>query len=181
MKGVVFNLMEKYIEKNLGDGRYEEIMERCTLTTKVPFVGPGTYPDEDLMTIVAETIKMGGIPLPETLRSFGRFCFYKLSEKYPCFVSPYTHPKPFLKSVESIIHVEVKKLYEDAMPPAFTYFDSAPDRLVIQYKSGRRLCQFMEGLIEGVAGHYQSPIKYEQRTCMLDGGEVCEFELTFLP
>lgn len=181
MKGVVFNLLEEYIEENLGEGSYEEILGKCTLTTKVPFVGPGTYPDEDLIAIVAETIKMAGIHLPEALRSFGRFCFYKLSEKYPGFVSPYTHPKPFLKSVESIIHVEVKKLYEDAQPPGFTYLDSTSDRLIIQYRSGRRLCQFMEGLIDGVAGHYQSPIKYKQRTCMLDGGEVCEFDLTFLP
>ena len=181
MKGVVFNLLEEYIEENLGEGTYEEILGECTLTTKEPFVGPGTYPDEDLMAIVAETIKMAGIPLPEALRSFGRFCFCKLSEKYPDFVSPYTHPKPFLKSVESIVHVEVKKLYADANPPDFAYIDSASDRLVIQYRSKRRLCQFMEGLIDGVAGHYQSPIKQEQRICMLNGDEFCEFNLIFLP
>ncbi len=179
MKGVVFNLLEAYIEENLGEGKYEEILEECILKTKEAFVGPGTYPDEDLMAIVAETIKMAGIPLPEALRSFGRFCFHKLSEKNPGFVNPYTHPKPFLKSVESIVHVEVKKLYEDANPPGFTYIDPASDRLIIQYRSGRMLCRFMEGLIDGVAGYYQSPIKYEQRTCMLEGGEVCEFNLTF--
>ena len=181
MKGVVFNFLEDYIEKNLGDGRYDEILGKCTLKNREPFVGPGTYPDEDLMAIVSETIKMAGIPLPEALRSFGRFCFYKLSERYPVFVSSYSHPKPFLKSVESVIHAEVKKLYEDAKPPCFTYADPASDRLIIQYISKRGLCQFMEGLIDGVAGYYQVPIKYKQGTCTLNGGEVCEFELTFLP
>ena len=31
MKGVVFNLLEAYIEENLGEGKYEEIIEGCTL------------------------------------------------------------------------------------------------------------------------------------------------------
>jgi len=180
MKGVVFNLLEAYIEENLGEGKYEEILDECTLMTKEPFVGPGTYPDQDLMAIVAETIKVAGVPLSEALRSFGRFCFHKLSVQYPGFVSPHSHPKPFLKSVESIIHVEVKKLYEDARPPGFTYMDPASNRLIIQYRSERRLCQFMEGLIDGVAAYYQSPVQYKQRTCVLDGDEVCEFDLTFV-
>src|SRR4030065_2479676 len=111
MKGVVFNLLEAYIEENLGEGKYEEILDECTLMSKEPFVGTGTYPDQDLMAIVAETIKVAGVPLSEALRSFGRFCFNKLAEKYPDFVNPYTHPKPFLTSVESIIHVEVKKWF----------------------------------------------------------------------
>ncbi len=179
MKGVVFNLLEEYIEENLGEGKYEEILDGCTLKTKEPFVGPGTYPDEDLLVIVEGTMNMAGIPLPEALRSFGRFCFHKLSEKFSVFVTPHNHPKPFLKSVESVIHVEVKKLYQDSRPPGFTYIDSASDSLIIQYRSERRLCHFMEGLIDGVAGHYQSPIKYEQTTCTLDGGEICEFDLTF--
>ena len=181
MKGVVFNFLEEYIEKNLGDGRYDDVLEKCTLKTKEPFVGPGTYPDEYLMAIVAETINMAGIPPPEGLRSFGRFCFYKLSERYPFFVNPYSHPKPFLKSVESVIHVEVKKLYKDANPPCFRYIDPAPDSLIIQYISKRGLCQFMEGLIDGVAGYYQVPIKYKQGTCTLNGDNVCEFHLTFSP
>ena len=180
MKGVVFNLLEAYIEEKLGEGKYEEIMEECTLKTKEPFVGPGTYPDQDLMAIAAATIKVAGISLPEALRSFGRFCFNKLSAQYPCFVSPYSHPKPFLKSVESIIHVEVKKLYEDSMPPGFTYIDTASNRLIIQYRSERMLCQFMEGLIDGVAGYYQSPVQYKQITCKLNGDGVCEFDLTFV-
>src|SRR3990170_390737 len=155
MKGVVFNLLEEYIEENLGDGKYEDILDGCTLKTQEPFVGPGTYPDEDLIAIVSETIRVAGIPLPEALRSFGMSCFHKLSEKFSGFVAPYNHPKPFLKSIESIIHVEVKKLYQDAVPPGFTYIDSAYDSLIIQYSSKRRLCHFMEGLIDGVAGYYK--------------------------
>jgi len=131
------------------------------------------------MAIVGKTIEVMGISVPEALYAFGRFCFPKLAEKYPLFVEPHNHPKPFLKTIESVIHVEVKKLFEDAEPPGFIYDDPAADRLIIKYRSKRKLCKFMEGLIDGVADYYKSPIQYKQRVCALDGGDVCEFELTF--
>ncbi|MFQ5586426.1 MAG: heme NO-binding domain-containing protein, partial [Thermodesulfobacteriota bacterium] len=59
--------------------------------------------------------------------------------------------------------------------------EPSADRLIITYKSRRKLCLFMEGLIDGVADYYSSPITYEQRICMLDGGEVCEFDLAYSP
>ncbi len=179
MKGIVFNLLEQFITDKLGDERLEEVLEGSPLKTKEPFVGPKTYPDEDLSAIITTASRVSGITEPELVRRFGRFCFPKLAEKYPLFLEPHRHPKPFLKSVDGIIHVEVKKLYLDAEPPEFTYEDPAEDRLIIKYRSKRRLCRFMEGMIEGVADFYRLPIIYTQESCMLDGGEACEFHLNF--
>lgn len=179
MKGIVFNLLEEFITEKLGEERYEEIVAGCDLITKEPFVGPGTYPDEDLFAIVGKTVEVSGIALPDALRAFGRFCFPKLAEKFPNFVAAHTHPKPFLKTVETVIHVEVKKLYPDAVLPCFTYEDPAPDRLIMRYSSKRRLCHLMEGLIDGVSDYYKTPIRHRQTMCILEGGNECEFELVF--
>ncbi len=179
MKGIIFNLLEQFVTENLGEEKYEEILEGCPLKTREPFVGPGSYPDEDLMLIVEKIIETMGITLPEALRAFGRFCIPKMAERFPDFMTPYDHPKPFLKAVHSIIHVEVQKLYPDAETPSFVYDEQAPEHLIIRYSSRRRMCQFMEGLIDGVAAYYSSPILHKQKHCMLAGGEICEFELTF--
>ena len=96
-------------------------------------------------------------------------------------MTPCRHPKEFLQMVDSVIHLEERKLYKDAQTPRFIYKDPAPDRLVIQYVSKRKLCHFMEGLIEGVADFYKSPIQYKQTRCALKEGDTCEFELTFVP
>jgi hypothetical protein len=180
MKGVVFNLLEQFITRNLGDEKYEEILAESQLKTKEPFVGPGTYPDEDLVAIVERTAGQMGVSLPEVLHAFGRFCFPELAERFPLFIEPYNHPKPFLKTIDSIIHMEVKKLLIDAQPPRFTYEEPATDSLVIKYSSRRKLCHFMEGLIDGVADFYKSPNRYGHKSCMLDGDEVCELHLTLL-
>ncbi|MFQ5464333.1 MAG: heme NO-binding domain-containing protein [Thermodesulfobacteriota bacterium] len=179
MKGIIFNLLERFIVENLGEEKYEEILSHCTLKTKEPFVGPGSYPDEDLMAIVARAVETMGITLPEALRAFGRFCLPKFAERFPEFMTPYDHPKEFLMTVDSVIHVEVEKLYPDAQTPSLVYEDPAPDRLVIRYESRRKLCHLFEGLIDGVADYYGSPIEYGQRTCMLEGARACEFELAF--
>lgn len=179
MKGIIFNLLEQFVSENWGDKVYEEILNECSLETKGPFVGPGSYPDSDLMAIVSKGVEKSGIALPELLRKFGRFCIPILAEKFPDFVTPYKHPRDFLKTVDNIIHLEVKKLWEDAKPPGFVLREPDSGRLIMEYRSERKLCKFMEGLIEGVGDYYNTLIQYRQTRCMLNGEDVCEFDLTF--
>lgn len=181
MKGIFFNLLEEFITENYGEEKYDEILGECRLSTTEPFVGPGTYPDEDLLAIATKTAEKLGITVPDALRAFGRFCFPKLAARYPVFVAEHHHPKSFLETVDSVIHVEVRKLYEGTKLPRFTYSDGFPDHLVIRYQSDRKMCQLMEGLIDGVADYYKSPIKQSQTQCMLRGAESCDFDLTFEP
>ena len=179
MKGIIFTVLENFIIDNYGDEKYEEILSECNLKTKEPFVGVGTYPDEDLIEMVVKTSANLGISVPEALRSYGKYTFQKLAMMMPMFVNNHNHPKDFLKSVDGIIHVEVNKLYKDAITPKFIYNDPAPDRLIITYYSERKLYTLMEGLLEGVAEYFKMPIKQTQRIYERDGKEVCDFELTF--
>ena len=59
-----------------------------------------------------------------------------------------------LKTVDGVIHVEVRKLYDDTYLPVFQYQEPAEDQLIITYYSKRKLYPFMEGLIEGVSLHF---------------------------
>ena len=179
MKGIIFNLLEDFIIESLDEEQYEAILAECELQTAEPFVGPGTYPDEDLLAIVNKTVQAMGISQADALRAFGKFHIPKLAEKFPDFMTPHKHPKSFLKTIESIVHTEVKKLYPDAKLPQFSYKDPSDKRLTILYKSDRKFCHLVEGLIEGVAEYYDSPIRYKQTKCMLAGEEVCEFNLKF--
>ncbi|MBC8400785.1 MAG: heme NO-binding domain-containing protein [Candidatus Marinimicrobia bacterium] len=179
MKGIIFNLLEDFIIESLGEEQYEDILGECELQTDEPFVGPGTYPDEDLLAIVNKAVEALGITLPEALRAFGKFCIPKLTSKFPDFMTPHKHPKSFLKTIDTIHHVEVKKLMADAEVPHFSFEEPADDRLILRYHSKRKFCHLMEGLIEGVADYYGSPIQQKQSRCMLEGDDFCEFDLKF--
>jgi predicted hydrocarbon binding protein len=181
MKGIIFNLLEDFLTENLGEEKFEELIEGCSLKTREPFVGPGSYPDEDLLAIVDRAVEVMGMTKPEALRAFGKFCIGKLAEKYPPFFGRHDDAKSFLKTLNAMHCLEVKKLYADAKPPEFVMEDPSPDRLVMRYLSERKLCPLVEGLIEGVAAHYGAPVRHRQRQCMLAGAPFCEYELEFAP
>ncbi len=181
MKGIIFNILEDFVTENYNLETYEKLISQCQLKTKAAtFVGPGTYPDEDLLEIVSRASGMTQIPVPELVRAFGKFCFPKLAKRYPIFVKPHSDPKSFLKTVDSVIHVEVRKLYKDTELPDFKYSEPSPNELIMSYRSKRKLCPLIEGLIAGVGEYFNSPINLRQTQCLLNGAPSCDFHLSFV-
>ena len=181
MKGIIFNLFEDFMVETFGDEAYEEIFASAGLQTTEPFVGPGSYPDEDLLALVGKVVERLGIPADEALRAFGRFCIPPLARRFPVFLAAHSHPKDFLLTVDTFHSMEVNKLFEGSQCPRFHYESPAPDRLVMRYGSARRLCALVEGLLDGVATHYGIPIAHVQTACMLRGDPACVFDLSFPP
>ncbi len=179
MKGVIFNIAENFITDNFGEDILDEIIASCNLITKEPFVGPGTYPDEDLIEIVTKSSEKLHIPVPELLKKFGEYSFSKLAGRHPNFLIGFTHPKAFLKTVDGIIHVEVRKLYQGVQLPVFQYEDPSENELIITYFSERKLYSFMEGLINGVGTYFKYTITQTNRIYQKDGNEFCDFHLQF--
>ncbi len=159
MKGIVFNVFEKFIVENHGQDFFEDVLDECELQTDGAFVGPGTYPDSDLLEIVSKTIAKAGIPLDAALKAFGQYLFHELVKTYPVFVDSVSSLKDFLKSVDGVIHVEVNKLYPEAITPKFEYNEPSDDVLEIKYSSDRNLPDLFEGLTNGAAEHYKSEIE----------------------
>ena len=180
MKGIIFNLFEEFIVENYGESTFDEILNECTLKTKEPFIGPGTYPDEDLIEMVVKASAKLGITPDQALCAYGKYIFPKLAAAVPQFVEPYDHPKPFLKTINDVIHLEVKKMYAHAYTPEFKYFDTEEDKLIIQYSSKRKLYALMEGLIEGVGDYFNYTIRQSKKIHEIDGKEVCDFNLCFV-
>ncbi|HED13982.1 MAG TPA: heme NO-binding protein [Gammaproteobacteria bacterium] len=179
MKGVIFNVFDTFVVERFGADAYEALLDSCTLQTREPFVGPGTYPDADFAELIIKASQQLNLPTPDLLRAFGHFCLPRLVDKLPELLEGHT-AKSFLLSVENVVHIEVHKLYADALTPTFRYLDPAPSHLSIQYSSPRRLCHLMEGLLDGVSEHFATTISYHQSQCMLDGAESCVFDLEFL-
>jgi Haem-NO-binding len=181
MKGVVFNLLESFVCENWGPEAYDTVLSRCQLSTQEPFVGPGTYPDSDLYAVAGAVAQLAGLSLPDALRAFGRYCFPHLAAVVPKLATGHADAASFLKSVDKVIHMEVRKLYPRARTPSFTCVDERPDRFIVRYRSERKLCAFMEGLLEGTGVYFQTRIQVEHVRCMHQGHEYCELDLRFEP
>jgi predicted hydrocarbon binding protein len=180
MKGIIFNLFEDFVTENFGLEVWSDVLETANPQSGKVFIAPKTYPDEDFLSLVSATVQIKDIDLSITVKSFGKFALDKLANRYEEFLTPHKSAKEFLLSMNSVIHVEIKKLFEGSEPPEFTYEDTAENKLTMHYSSKRKLCVLMEGFLEGVADYYGIRINYNQRRCMHKGDKECIFDLEFM-
>lgn len=182
MKGVIFCLLEKMVVTHGGADAWDRLVRQTPLkTVGGGFLGPATYPDEDLFALVGTASAMTGQPVGELMRAFARFIFPDLMRVSPLFAPIGMTAKRFLMSVDRVIHVEVRKLHPEANLPYFDYEDPASDRLVMLYRSPRNLCDMVPGLIEGASEYFGEGIEQVHAKCVRDGHPHCRFELRFTP
>lgn len=182
MKGIIFNLFEETVTQEFGEAAWEEVLE-CSGMEGV-YTSLGNYGDEEFLTLLKSMPSELGATEGQAslLRWFGRRSIPLLAQRYPMFFTGHSSARSFLLTLNEIIHPEVRKLYPGATPPVFDFdpvagFEGA-DRLVIGYRSARRLCALAEGFIEGAADHFGERVRIEQPICMLEGNERCVLACT---
>ena len=171
MKGIVFNLLEEVVRRELGERAWDDLL--ASAGSDGIFTSLGNYPDERMFTLVGAASRAMNQPPEQVVRWFARHCMPLLAAKYPRFFEPHASTRPFLLTLNEIIHPEVRKLYPGAEVPEFDFDTSDEQVLVMGYRSPRKLCAFAEGLIEGAAAHYGEQVEIDQPRCMLRGDAKC--------
>lgn len=177
MKGVVFNLLERIVTREYGEDTWDELLDSAELHGA--YTSLGSYADADLGKLVGVASAMLDTPPDEIVRWFGRSALPLFAENYPQLFERHSSTRPFVLTLNDIIHPEVRKLYPGADVPVFD-FDPRPNgTLRMGYQSPRKLCSFAEGLLEGAAQHYSEQVAIEQPRCMKRGDERCVLEISF--
>ena len=178
MKGIVYNLLNEFVEESFGLDTWDELIEVTTPASNGVYTSVELYPDSELLAYVGAISERTGTAPAEVVRLFGQYMLSRFAGIHPEFFEGHTI-KSFLKSVHDVIHVEVEKLHPDVMLPNFTYEDPDEDRLVMHYHSPRKLCHLAEGLIAGCSQHFGVEVELSHDTCMHDGAEHCVLALRF--
>lgn len=171
MKGVVFNLLESVVRRDYGEDTWEALLEAAEVDGA--YSSLGNYPDEEMMRLAGAASSALKMPVDDVIRWFGRNALPLLANKHPHFFKPHKSTRPFLLTLNDVIHSEVRKLYPGADVPEFTYDTSSPEVLLMNYKSPRKLCALAEGFIEATAAHYGEELSLDQPQCMKRGDEKC--------
>ncbi len=177
MKGIVFNLLEEAVVEEHGDDAWEDVLDDAGLDGA--YSALGNYDDAELAGLVAALSARRGTPSDEVVRSFGRVALPSLAARYPAFFTRHESVKPFLLTLDRVIHQEVVKIYPGATPPRIWFDDPAPDELVVHYASARRMCAFAEGMIEGAAAHYGQSATLRRPACVKRGAAHCTIHAVF--
>jgi hypothetical protein len=177
VKGIVFSLFQEVVTREYGEDTWDDLLDAAGLDGV--YTSLGSYPDEQLQTLVSAASAALNRPPEAVIRWFGRNAVHILAATYPQLFTPHISTRPFLLTLNDIIHPEVRKLYPGADVPVFDYDTSSPDVLRLGYRSKRQLCALGEGLIEGAADYYHQKVLVDQPSCALRGDDHCVFAVSF--
>jgi hypothetical protein len=171
MKGIIVNLLEYVVVDVHGERAWDEALDQAGLDGV--YTSLGNYDDAEIMrlfSIVAAGMSMSD---DELLRWFGRRAIPRMAERWPGFFVPHHGSLPFLRTLNGVIHSEVRKLYAGTDCPHFDFTSAADGSLVLGYRSARRLCGLAHGFILGVGDHYGETLNVRHLECMHAGSERC--------
>jgi hypothetical protein len=176
LKGIIFNLFEQVITHQHGEDVWDDVLDAAGL--EGVYTSLGNYPDDQLIKLVRAAAAALKQTPEDVLRMLGARAIPLLASKYPMFFAGHFSSLTFLRTLNDVIHPEVRKLYPGADVPDFTYESNDGGGLRMTYASSRRLCAFAEGLITGAAAHYRERVEITQRECMHRGDKRCVFDIS---
>lgn len=176
MKGVIFTQFLEMVETNYGYPLVDALIEETQVASGGAYTSVGTYPHTEMVALVSELSAKTGIPTSTLLNSYGKYLFSTFKANYGHFFEEVTSAFDMLESIESYIHVEVKKLYPDAELPSFKTTRLNSSTLEMIYLSERKMSDLAEGLIESTFNHFDEKVVI-QKVFLDEEGKIVRFVL----
>ncbi|GAD89356.1 MULTISPECIES: heme NO-binding domain-containing protein [Vibrio] len=179
MKGIIFTEFLELVENHFGLEVLDQVLEMSK--DEGIYTSVGSYDHKDLVTLIVNLSKTSDIPAAHLQEVFGESVFKKLLATMPpaAALAHSTNSFEFIRHVEDYIHVEVKKLYPDAVPPSFEFISETETELILNYKSARCMSHVCLGLIKGCANHFGQQLNIQMKPLNDSGSEV-RFNITLL-
>ena len=181
MKGVVFTELLAMVEDRYGLEMVDRIIQAATLPSEGVYTAVGTYDFTELLSLVEQLSQQTATPVPKVVQDFGRYLFPRFTQAYPGLFANLTSSAELLRSVEGVIHVEVKKLYPDAELPSIVFQPTSDGRWQLDYRSSRPLADLCQGLIEACAEHYDEELVLQRIEEGNQDGSAARFIIQLLP
>jgi predicted hydrocarbon binding protein len=172
MHGIIFSELKHYVESKLGPAAWEDLLVTVGIPGKM-FLATQTYPDNELVAIVAAASRLARKGVPALLEDFGQHILPTLLQVYRSFINPRWKALDLLEHTEEAIHKVVRIKNRGATPPELTCARLSPEELAITYSSPRRMCGLAKGIIKGIARHYGEKVNVSEFSCMHSGAASC--------
>mgnify|MGYP005991585275 CR=1 FL=1 len=176
MKGIVFTEFLDLVEDKFGIETVEQIISDSELESNGIYTSVGTYKFTEMVSLLTNLSNLTKISTNDLLKVYALHFFDVLVKNYGSILNTYKTPLALLASIDSHIHVEVRKLYPDAELPYFDVNESSNNKLVMTYHSSRAMYSFAHGLMEKTFEHYneKATINYE---LLKEDGTIVKFEI----
>lgn len=133
MKGVVFNLLEQVVTDDLGADAWDDVLEAAG--SDGVYTAVGTYEHDDFLRLIGATATRKEQEVDDVVRWFGRKAVPLLFDLYPTFFEPHASTDSFLRTLNDVIHPEVRKLFPGAYAPEFDVAERSDGAIALGYLS----------------------------------------------
>ncbi len=172
MKGVIFTEFLCLVEEKFGLEMVDKIISESNLPSNGAYTTIGNYSFSEMISLLRQLNEKTGISIDNLLLLFGEHFFSAIEKSYPDILAAYKDPIEMLSSIESHIHVEVKKIYPDEEFPLFIVLEKSEDCLIMIYKSSRAMHHFGLGLMNKTFEYFNATASIELKKIKEDGTEV---------
>ncbi|PQB03485.1 heme NO-binding domain-containing protein [Aureitalea marina] len=172
MKGIIFTEFLELVEEKFGLEMVDTIIKSSELKSNGVYTGVGTYSFGEMVQLLGNLSKETAIAPDDLLYVFAEHLFATLATNYPGLMNTYSDPMDLLSSIESHIHVEVRKIYSDAELPTFTVISRSDSELVMDYQSSRALYSLGHGLMQQTFNHFDQSADISYQKLKDDGTKV---------
>lgn len=154
MKGFIFTNFFDFVEESHGLEMIDEMIRETDLPTEGVYSPFNSYDFAELVTLLSWLSQKTNVKEEVLLEQLGVFVFPYLMCKHAYITQKYSDPLDFFSGIQNHIHIEVKKLYEDADLPTFKVENRTDKTLTLIYISTRGLTYFAIGLIKEAFNHF---------------------------
>ena len=172
MHGIIHLELQKFVEQSYGKQTSLELLRRAGLESEI-YTPLRSYPDEQVVTLVAAAVEATGTSAVAILEAFGEFLVPTYLSVYGVLVRPEWRTLELIEHTEEVIHRVVRTRQPGARPPSLDVKRIGPDEIVVHYQSPRRLCAVARGIVRGVAKHFGERVLVSDDQCMLTGDRLC--------
>lgn len=161
MKGVVLSELVRFVELQFSPEVADTMISKSQVASDGAYTSVGNYPHVEALALIGALAEMTGRPAAELAEAYGYWLSSRFVELYPAMFAGYTEVRSFLKDVDSKMHMEVKKLYEDANTPA-VIAEIDGEELNVAYSSHRPFADVAFGLVRGYVDYFKEPLVVER-------------------
>lgn len=174
MHGLIVNQLRQFVVDGHGRDAWANVLGIAGVSVAERPPIDRIYPDADVFAIIAAASSLTNTPAQELLEAFGNFLAPTLLRVYAPLLNREWRTLDVVEHTEEHIHTAVRLRDPTAGPPYLTARRLAPDQVIVNYTSPRRLCAVAMGIVHGIATQFAEAVSVTQARCMLEGDLACE-------
>lgn len=176
MHGIVHKTLKEHVEEDVSGVDWDGIADRAGLEPKL-YLPVTHYPDEEIDAVFEALTAATGESEADVQRAFGRRLAPELLNTFKAHVRDDWATRELLLALE-IVYERVGAQDEDSdLPDVATDADGGD--VVVTYASERELCSLAEGIVLGVADHYDDDVTITEPECVRKGADRCRLRVAF--